>query len=55
MGHTHKWNFDEVQLIEMFEVNGFSEVERMTFHSSRIPEIADVERADFLIVEGVKT
>ena len=54
MGHTHKWNFDEVQLIEMFEAAGFSAVERMPLHQSRIPGIEGVERSDFLIVEGVK-
>ena len=54
MGHTHKWQYDEVQLIEMFEANGFAEVERQSFHHSRIPGIEAVERADFLIVEGVK-
>lgn len=54
MGHTHKWNYDEIQLIEMFEESGFSNVERMQFHESAIPQVEKVERADFLIVEGVK-
>ena len=54
MGHTHKWNFDEIQLVEMFELSGFSNVERMQFHKSRIPGIDNVERSDFLIVEGIK-
>ncbi len=54
MGHTHKWNFDEIQLIELFESHGFSEVKRMPFHESRIPNVSDVERSGFLIVEGVK-
>lgn len=54
MGHTHKWNFDEVQLIEMFEVNGFTSVERMQFQKSRIPDVHCVEHSDFLIVEGIK-
>lgn len=54
MGHTHKWNFDEIQLIDMFEFNGFSNVERMSFHISRIPNIDKVERSNFLIVEGFK-
>jgi len=54
MGHTHKWSFDEVQLIEMFEASGFSCVERMPFHKSRIHDVARVERSDFLIVEGIK-
>ena len=54
MGHTHKWQYDEIQLIEMFESNGFSHVERMGFHQSRIPDIEDLERSNFLIVEGIK-
>ncbi len=54
MGHVHKWNFDDVQLIDMLESAGFTEVERMGFHDSRIPDIDRVERSDFLIVEGVK-
>ncbi|HXH26026.1 MAG TPA: methyltransferase domain-containing protein [Vicinamibacterales bacterium] len=54
MGHTHKWQFDEIQLIELFESQGFSEVARMRLHQSRIPDIEAVERSDFLIVEGVK-
>jgi predicted SAM-dependent methyltransferase len=54
MGHKHKWQFDEVQLVELFESQGFSDVERMPFHSSRIPDVSMVERSDFLIVEGVK-
>jgi predicted SAM-dependent methyltransferase len=54
MGHTHKWNYDEIQLIDMFEKNGFSHVERMAFHDSGIPQIDEVERSNFLIVEGIK-
>lgn len=54
MGHTHKWQFDEVQLIELLEASGFTAVDRMRFHQSRIPDVANVERSDFLIVEGVK-
>ncbi len=54
MGHTHKWIYDEIQLIDMFEANGFAHVDRMCFHDSRIPGIEDVERSDYLIVEGVK-
>ncbi len=54
IGHVHKWNFDDIQLIDMFELCGFSNVERMQFHQSRIPHIDLVERSDFLIVEGVK-
>ena len=51
---THKWQFDEVQLIEMLESNHFAHVERMPLHQSRIEDIDVVERSDFLIVEGVK-
>jgi predicted SAM-dependent methyltransferase len=54
MGHTHKWTFDEIQLIDMFETAGFSNVERMKYHESRIPDVCEVERSAFLIVEGVK-
>ena len=53
MGHTHKWQFDEIQLVELFESCGFSEVERMKFHESRITDVEKVERSNFLIVEGV--
>ena len=53
MGHTHKWNYDEVQLIEMFEKCGLQDVERMQYHKSRIDEVDKVERSDFLIVQGV--
>jgi len=54
MGHTHKWQFDEVQLVKLFEQQGFHPVARRSFHNSRIPDIATLERSDFLIVEGVK-
>ena len=54
MGHTHKWQYDEVQLIDMLEKNGFTQVGRMSFGESRIPNILAVERSNFLIVEGVK-
>jgi predicted SAM-dependent methyltransferase len=54
MGHTHKWQFDEIQLVELFESLGFEAVARMPFHTSRIPDVQSVERSDFLIVEGVK-
>ena len=54
LGHKHKWQFDEIQLVELFENAGFEEVERVPFHASRIPEVSSVERADFCIVEGVK-
>ena len=54
MGHYHKWNFDEIQLVDMFLRSGFSNVERSAYHVSRIPDVANVERSDFLIVEGSK-
>lgn len=54
MGHYHKWQYDEIQLIDLFEGCGFADVARMSFHTSRIPDVAAVERSDFLIVEGVK-
>jgi len=54
MGHTHKWQFDEVQLVELFESQGFTAVARMPFHQSRIPDVSQVERSNFLLVEGVK-
>lgn len=54
MGHTHKWQFDEVQLIELFEAQGFVAVERMPFLQGRIPQLEHIEQSDFLIVEGVK-
>jgi predicted SAM-dependent methyltransferase len=54
MGHKHKWQFDEIQLAEMFEAAGFTSVERAAFRRSRIPDVGDVERSDFCIVEGVK-
>ena len=53
-GHYHKWQFDEVQLFEMFEKAGFALSQRMPFHQSRIDDVARVERSDFLIVEGIK-
>lgn len=54
MGHTHKWIFDEVQLVDLLEQNNFCCVDRMSFHNSKIPNIYEVERSNFLIVEGVK-
>jgi predicted SAM-dependent methyltransferase len=54
MGHTHKWQFDEIQLVHLFECAGFTDVARMSLHDSRIPDIERVERSRFLIVEGVK-
>jgi len=54
LGHTHKWQFDEVQLIELLVSAGFTEAARMPFQTSRIDDIARLERADFLIVEARK-
>jgi hypothetical protein len=47
LGHSHKWQFDEVQLVEMFERAGLTDVERRAFHASRISDIGSVERSDF--------
>jgi predicted SAM-dependent methyltransferase len=54
LGHLHKWQFDDIQLIELFEAAGFVNVERRAYHDSRIPGIDQIEYLDFLIVEGVK-
>jgi len=54
MGHTHKWQFDDIQLEHMLRSCGFGKVERMKFHDSRISGVELVERSNFLIVEGVK-
>jgi predicted SAM-dependent methyltransferase len=54
LGHVHKWQFDEAQLLQLFHDAGFVEVRRMPFHESRIGDVERVERSDFLIVEGVK-
>ncbi len=54
MGHTHKWQFDEIQLIDLFKSQGFVSVARMPYHQSRLTDIQAVERSNFLIVEGVK-
>lgn len=54
MGHKHKWQYDEIQLVELFEQAGFTAVDRMPFRRSRIPDVASVERSDFCIVEGIK-
>ena len=54
MGHTHKWQYDEIQLIDLLESKGFKSVERKKFHESNISDVKLVERSDFLIVEGVK-
>ena len=53
-GHFHKWQYDEVQLADLFVCCGFREVSRARFQASRIPGIASIERSDFLIVEGIK-
>jgi len=56
MMHKHKWQFDEVQLVELFQEAGFCQVRRMSHHHSRVPDIAEVEHSDSgkLIVEGSK-
>jgi len=53
-GHYHKWMYDDVSLIALFEKIGFREVERMPFGKSRILDIEPVEARDDLIVEGIK-
>ena len=53
-GHFHKWQYDEIQLVDLFERCGFQDVARKPFGVSRIPDIGALERSDFLIVEGVK-
>ncbi len=53
-GHYHKWQYDEVQLMDLFTRCGFEEVARRAFRDSRIPDIGAIERSDFLIVEGIK-
>ena len=54
MGHFHKWMYDEVSLILTMEAVGFTNVERMPFHQSRIAAIETVEARDDLIVEGIR-
>ena len=53
-GHFHKWQYDEVQLVDLFMRCGFKDIDRQTFGVSRIPDIGALERSNFLIVEGVK-
>lgn len=53
-GHYHKWQYDEIQLVSLLRKAGFTLVERKKFRESRIPDIAAVERSDFLIVEAAK-
>ncbi|HVL14534.1 MAG TPA: methyltransferase domain-containing protein [Gemmata sp.] len=53
-GHFHKWAYDEVSLILLFESLGFREVARRGLHDSRIPGVEVVENRYDLIVEGVK-
>jgi predicted SAM-dependent methyltransferase len=54
MGHFHKWQFDEVQLVNLLRSHGLKDVGRRRLHDSRIPDVASVERSNYLIVEGVK-
>jgi predicted SAM-dependent methyltransferase len=54
MGHFHKWMYDEVSLILLFESAGFRDVSRKDFHTSNIPDINHVETRTDLIVEGRK-
>lgn len=52
--HYHKWQYDEIQLIDIMERSGLRDVSRQKFAVSRIGDIARLERSNFLIVEGVK-
>ena len=54
MGHYHKWMYDEISLILLFESVGFQKVERMAFLQSAVPDIGEVEVRDDLIVEGIR-
>jgi predicted SAM-dependent methyltransferase len=54
MGHFHKWAYDEVSLILEFERAGFTGVEKLGLHDSRIEDVSVVETRTNLIVEGVK-
>lgn len=54
LGHTHKWQFDEVQLVDLLREVGFVDAARRAFHESDIPDIDRLERSDFLIVEARK-
>lgn len=54
MGHFHKWMYDDISLIATLERLFFREVNRMTFHESRLVAIERVEVRDDLIVEGIK-
>jgi len=53
-GHCHKWFFDEIQLIELFDRVGFKSVQRMAFRESRIRNIEGVQVSEMLTVEGIK-
>ncbi len=53
-GHFHKWQYDEIQIVDLLERSGFTDVGREPFRVSRIAGIDAIERSDFLIVEGVK-
>lgn len=54
LGHFHKWQYDEIQLMCLLRKAGFRLVERKKYHESRVPDVVSVERSDFLIVESVK-
>ena len=54
MGHYHKWMYDEISLVLMFEKVKFINVERKGYHESGIPEIDLIEVRGDLQVEGVK-
>ncbi len=58
--HSHKWMYDVPSLSALLVRSGFVSVGAKDYNASRIPEIAEVERAERIIsgagivVEGVK-
>jgi len=53
-GHFHKWAYDEISLSLAFRAAGFTDVERMDYHDSRIASVEAVEVRNNLIIEGIK-
>lgn len=54
MGHFHKWAYDEVSLTLQYERAGFVNVKKRNLHESNIPNIDQVEKRSFLVIEGDK-
>jgi predicted SAM-dependent methyltransferase len=58
--HEHKWMYDPNSLKALFESAGFTEVQEMPMHNSRIAGIEDVEQpsrvanGQGICVEGIK-